>query len=75
MNPVLALQEHGQAVWLDFLARGFIAKGDLKRLVDEIGARPAAQRAVALASKHKFKTEMDEEARNALFRHMAVKVA
>jgi len=44
-------------------------------LVDEISARPAAQRAVALASKHKFKTEMDEQARNALFRHMTVKVA
>jgi len=39
MNPVLALQEHGQAVWLDFLARGFIAKGDLKRLIDDIGLR------------------------------------
>jgi GSH-dependent disulfide-bond oxidoreductase len=48
---------------------------NLKRLVDEISARPAAQRATALASKHKFKTEMDEEARNALFRHMSVKVA
>ena len=48
---------------------------NLKRLVDEISARPAAQRAVALASKHKFKTEMDDEARRALFRHMTVKVA
>ena len=35
MNPVKTLQEHGQAVWLDFLARGFIANGDLKKLVDE----------------------------------------
>ena len=39
MNPVLALQEHGQAVWLDFLARGFIAKGDLKKLISDIGLR------------------------------------
>jgi hypothetical protein len=23
MNPVKALQEHGQAVWLDLLSRGF----------------------------------------------------
>jgi transaldolase / glucose-6-phosphate isomerase len=37
MNPVKALQEHGQSVWLDFLARGFIAKGNLKKLVDEDG--------------------------------------
>jgi transaldolase/glucose-6-phosphate isomerase len=34
MNPVKALESHGQAVWLDFLARGFIAKGDLKNLID-----------------------------------------
>jgi len=30
MNPVKELEKHGQSVWLDFLARGFIAKGDLK---------------------------------------------
>jgi GST-like protein len=48
---------------------------NLKRLVDEISARPAAQRAVALKDKHKFKTEMDDEARNAMFRHMTQQVA
>ena len=48
---------------------------NLKRLVDEISARPAAAKAVALKDKHKFKTEMDEEARNAMFRHMVEKVA
>jgi len=47
----------------------------LKRLVDEISARPAAQRAVALKDKHKFKAEMDDEARHAMFRHMTEKVA
>ena len=39
MNPVKKLEQHGQAVWLDFLARGFIAKGDLKRLIDEDGVK------------------------------------
>jgi GST-like protein len=48
---------------------------NLKRLVDEISARPAAQRAVALKDKHKFKTEMDDEARRAMFRHLHEKVA
>lgn len=33
MDPVKALENHGQAVWLDFLARGFVAKGDLKKLI------------------------------------------
>jgi GST-like protein len=41
--------------------------GNLKRLVDEISARPAAVRAVALKDKYKFKTEMDAEARRAMF--------
>jgi GST-like protein len=48
---------------------------NLKRLVDEIGARPAAQRAAALKDRHKFKAEMDDEARDAMFGHLKVKVA
>jgi GSH-dependent disulfide-bond oxidoreductase len=48
---------------------------NLKRLVDEISARPAAQRASSLKDKHKFKTEMDDEARRAMFRHLTEKVA
>jgi len=47
----------------------------LKRLVDEISARPAAQRAMALKDRHKFKTEMDAEALEAMFPHLNVKVA
>ncbi|MBR0752272.1 bifunctional transaldolase/phosoglucose isomerase [Bradyrhizobium jicamae] len=39
MNPVKALENHGQAVWLDFLARGFIGKGDLKALIDTDGVK------------------------------------
>ncbi len=39
MNALKALQDHGQAVWLDFVSRGFIAKGGLKKLVDEDGLR------------------------------------
>jgi GSH-dependent disulfide-bond oxidoreductase len=57
----------GEAAWAKF--------SNLKRLVDEISARPAAQRAVALKDKHKFKTEMDDEARKAMFGHMTQKVA
>jgi GSH-dependent disulfide-bond oxidoreductase len=57
----------GDSAWAKF--------PNLKRLVDEIGARPAAQRAVALKDKHKFKAEMDDEAREAMFRHLTEKVA
>jgi len=41
----------------------------LKRLVDEVSARPAAARALALKDRHAFKTEMDDEARRNMFRH------
>lgn len=36
-NPLLALRAQGQSVWLDFIRRGFIASGELKRLVVEDG--------------------------------------
>src|ERR1700739_2943965 len=39
MNPVKELEKHGQAVWLDFLARGFVANGELKKLIDTDGVK------------------------------------
>jgi GST-like protein len=57
----------GEAAWAKF--------PNLKRLVDEIGARPAAKVAAALKDRHAFKTEMDDEARKAMFRHLSEKVA
>ena len=39
MTSAKDLQKHGQAIWLDFLARGFIAKGQLKGLIDADGVR------------------------------------
>ena len=43
---------------------------NVKRLIDEISARPAAQRAVALKDKFTFKAEMDDEARGHMFKHL-----
>jgi GST-like protein len=45
----------------------------VKRLVDEISARPAAVRAQALKDRHTFKTEMDDDARSHMFKHLARK--
>jgi GSH-dependent disulfide-bond oxidoreductase len=39
----------------------------VKRLLDEINARPAAQRAEALKTQFKFKADMDDAARKAMF--------
>lgn len=44
---------------------------NIKRLMDAINARPATTRAAALKERHAFKGEMDEEARQAMFRHIA----
>jgi GST-like protein len=48
---------------------------NLKRLIDEINARPAAQKAATLKDRHKFKTEMDAESLKAMFPHLTEKVA
>src|SRR5271170_5732198 len=39
MNPLRALSDCGQAVWLDFVSREFVARGALKKLVDHDGLR------------------------------------
>jgi GST-like protein len=46
----------------------------LKRLLDEISTRPAAQRTATLKDRHAFKAEMDEEARQHMFRHLDTQV-
>ena len=48
---------------------------NLKRLFDEISARPAAERANALKDRHAFKAEMDDAARGHMFRHTAQRAA
>ncbi|MDQ2779471.1 MAG: glutathione S-transferase N-terminal domain-containing protein [Pseudomonadota bacterium] len=40
---------------------------NVKRLLDEISARPAAQRVEALKAKHAYKTEADAETAKAMF--------
>jgi GST-like protein len=52
----------GEEVWTKF--------PNVKRLLAEISARPAAARAVALKDKHVFKAEMDDEARGHMFKHL-----
>ena len=39
----------------------------INRLMTEIDARPAAQRAQAIKDRHKFKAEMDDEAMRHLY--------
>ena len=48
---------------------------NVKKLVDEISARPAAAKAIALKDSFKFKAEMDDEARGNMFKHLKTKAA
>ena len=36
-NPLLKLQSFGQSIWMDFIRRGTISSGELKRLIEEDG--------------------------------------
>lgn len=38
-NPLRRLQELGQDLWLDFIRRGMLDSGELKKLIDEDGLR------------------------------------
>ena len=53
----------GEDAWADL--------PNLKRLHDEIAARPAAVRAVGLKDRFPFKAEVDDEARAHMFKHLA----
>lgn len=61
----------GEAAWDDKPH----LKPHLRRWFDTINARPAATRAEALKDRHTFKTELDDEAKDFLFRHLSVPAA
>ena len=48
---------------------------NLKRLVDEVSARPAAARAIGLKDKFAFKTENDDETKRHMYKHLASSAA
>jgi transaldolase/glucose-6-phosphate isomerase len=82
MNPVKALESHGQAVWLDFLARGFVAKGDLKKLIDSDGVKGVTSNPSifekAIGSSDEYDAPIGQALKKgdrpvaALFEHLAV---
>ena len=59
---VLGSAATDMAPWADF--------PNLKRMFDAVSARPAAARALALKDRHAFKTELDDEAKQNLFRFL-----
>ena len=39
MNPLKRLEEYGQSVWLDYLKRSLIGKGELRTLIERDGLK------------------------------------
>ena len=39
MNPLRALHQEGQSLWLDFISRSLLTSGQLQRLIDDDGLR------------------------------------
>jgi transaldolase len=35
LNPLRTLIEHGQSFWLDYIRRGLVTSGELKRMVED----------------------------------------
>lgn len=81
MNPVKALETHGQSVWLDFLARGFIAK-DLRKLIETDGVKGVTSNPSifekAIGSSDEYDAPIGEALKSGdrpiadLFEHLAV---
>jgi transaldolase len=38
-NPLLAIRELGQSIWMDFICRKMIDSGELEHLIEEDGIR------------------------------------
>jgi transaldolase/glucose-6-phosphate isomerase len=82
MNPVKQLETHGQAIWLDFLARGFVAKGELKKLIDTDGVKGVTSNPSifekAIGSSDEYDAPIDNALRKGdrpiadLFEHVAI---
>ncbi len=67
----MALWGWARAAYLVLGDDAMVKLPHVKRLLDEINARPAAQPVDALKAQFNFETEMDAQACKAFFPHMA----
>ncbi len=67
MNAIKELAKQGQSVWLDYIQRGLIRSGELKRLVEEDGIRGVTSNPTIFEKAIAGSTDYDE-ALNALLK-------
>ncbi|MBV9783466.1 MAG: bifunctional transaldolase/phosoglucose isomerase [Acidisphaera sp.] len=82
MNPLQQLPQHGQSVWLDFVSRSLLDKGELQRLVEEDDLRGVTSNPSifekAIGHSHEYDADLTAFQREgdqdvaALFEHLAV---
>ena len=83
MNPLKALNDYGQSVWLDFIRRNLLTSGELKRLIEQDGLKgvtsnPAIfEKAIAGSTDYaqalkEFENQRDAEPM-ALYEQLAIK--
>ena len=64
MNPLKALQGFGQSVWLDYIRRGLIVSGELKKLIEQDGLRGVTSNPAifekAIAGSTDYSAALDE---------------
>src|SRR3954452_9983821 len=64
-TPLEQLAEHGQSVWIDFLSREFVEKGDLEGLIDQ-GVRGVTSNPTIFQSAIADGDDYDEQLREIL---------
>jgi transaldolase/glucose-6-phosphate isomerase len=66
INPLKALETLGQSVWLDFLARDFLRRGDLERLIEDDGLSGVTSNPAIFQKAMVESDEYDEQAEAAI---------
>lgn len=61
MNPLRELQIYGQSFWIDYIRRGMITRGELKRMVEEDGLRGVTSNPTIFEQAIDGSTDYDEE--------------
>ena len=66
-NPLTRLSALGQSVWLDYIRRGLITSGELKRMIEEDGLRGMTSNPTifekAIGGTHEYDTDIEALAR------------
>ena len=70
MNPLRALEEQGQSIWLDYMRRSLVTTGELQRLIDNDGLKGLTSNPTIFQKAVEGSADYDE-----LFREWAPKGA